>query len=273
MENILEGYNIFNEKNYAMYTDKANGIIEYGFRNESSVNEKPKDDDKNSNSVKDGVDFTSELDRGRKPTTIADGMSETNSESVQKITMKNMAILNYADNREIDFSKLFEKNIVLTRKNDNILLYHTHTSETYSQSDGYHFDYTGTYRTTDPKYNMINIGDVLEKSLTSANFNVVHDTTPHDYGTYENAYTKSKVTLQNNLEKHKSFGMVIDVHRDAYADLTKKVSTQINGKEVAQLMFVMGIGAKGYENPYWEDNLATALQIQKLANDMYPRII
>ena len=35
-------------------------------------------------------------------------------------------------------------------------------------------------------------------------------------------------------------------------------------------MVVVGNGTKGYENPYWETNLAIAMQIVKKGEEMYP---
>ena len=63
-------------------------------------------------------------------------------------------------------------------------------------------------------------------------------------------------------------GIIIDVHRDAMADLTYRPVANINGVQVSQLMFVVGIGTG--ENKYWEDNLRLALKLQQIANKIYP---
>ena len=197
-------------------------------------------------------------------------LSITNTELVQKINVYGMNISNYSSKRNIDILSLFEKNIVLTKKSDPILIYSTHTSESYTNSSRYKFDYSSTYRTRDAKYNMLSVGNVLTQALTENNMNVVFDTTPHDYGSYEIAYTNSRKTVENALKNNERIGLAIDVHRDALGDLTKGLTVDINGKKVAQLMFVMGVGTKSYENEYWEDNLALALQLQKLGEEMYP---
>lgn len=192
------------------------------------------------------------------------------TEQVQKINVYGMAISNYSSKRDIDILSLFEKNIVLTKKSDPILIYSTHTSESYTNSDRYKFDYSSTYRTRDAKYNMLSVGNVLADALKENSMNVIFDTTPHDYGSYEIAYTNSRKTVQNAIANNERIGLAIDVHRDALGDLTKGLTVDINGKKVAQLMFVMGVGTASYENQYWEDNLALALQIQKLGEEMYP---
>ncbi len=193
-----------------------------------------------------------------------------NTDTVQKVNVYGMTISNYSSKRDIDYISLFEKNIILTKKSDPILIYSTHTSESYTNSDRYKFDYSSTYRTRDAKYNMLSVGSILTQALCEKNMNVIFDTTPHDYGSYEIAYTNSRKTIQNQLGKNERIGLAIDVHRDALGDLTNGPTVEINGQKVAKLMFVMGVGTDSYSNEYWEDNLALALQLQKLGEEMYP---
>lgn len=197
-------------------------------------------------------------------------LSIKDTNSVQKINIYGMTISNYSSKRNIDFLALFEKNITLTKKSDPVLIYSTHTSESYTNSERYKFDYTSTYRTRDAKFNMLSVGKILSQTLKEKNMNVIFDTTPHDYGSYEIAYTNSRKTIQSQLEKAERIGLSIDVHRDALGDLTIGPTVEINGQKVAKLMFVMGVGTDSYANPYWQDNLALALQLQKLGEEMYP---
>ncbi len=193
-----------------------------------------------------------------------------NSNSIQRVTIDTMKVLNYSSKRNLDFKALSDSNIILTKASDKILLYNTHTSESYTNSENYQFDYTGTMRTTDANYNMLSIASEFASNLNSKGFNVVHDTTPHDYGTYSNSYARSKITVQNALSKMGGAGISIDVHRDAVADLSYGPSINIKGIQVAQLMFVMGVGSDTTDNPYYEDNLKLALKIQQLADKVYP---
>ncbi len=199
-----------------------------------------------------------------------ENLSIKETDQVQKVSIYGMTISNYSSKRDIDFSGLFKKNITLTKKSDPVLIYSTHTSESYTNSENYKFDYSSTYRTRDAKYNMLSVGNVLQLALKQDNFNVIFETTPHDYGSYEIAYTNSRKTVQNAISNNQRIGLSIDVHRDALGDLTQGVTTEINGQKVARLMFVMGVGTNSYTNEYWEDNLALALQIQKLGEEMYP---
>ena len=192
------------------------------------------------------------------------------TDQVQKINIYGMNISNYSSKRNIDISGLFKKNIVLTKKSDPILIYSTHTSESYTNSENYKFEYSSTYRTRDAKYNMLSVGKVLADALKQNNMQVIFDTTPHDYGNYEIAYTNSRKTIQNAIQNNQRIGLAIDVHRDALGDLTNGPTVEINGQKVAKLMLVMGVGTNNYSNEFWEDNLALALQIQKLGEEMYP---
>ncbi len=188
----------------------------------------------------------------------------------QKVKMYGFTITNYADKTDIDYDAIMKKEVSLSRNKDKVLLYCTHTSESYVNSPGYEFSYSGTMRTRDAKYNMLSVAGVLRDTLVSKNFNVILDTTPHDYTSYDNAYTNSRKTINNQLKSNGKFGLIIDVHRDAYGSLYNGPTVEINGKEVALIMVVVGIGAEGYENPYWETNLAIALKIVKLGEEMYP---
>ena len=188
----------------------------------------------------------------------------------QKAKLYGITITNYATKTDIDYEGLMNKEINLSKVRDKVLLYCTHTSESFVNSNGYKFNYTGTMRTKDAKYNMLSVASVLKEKLQEKNFNVTFDTTPHDYTSYDNAYTNSRATIKNNLNKNGKFGLMIDVHRDAYGGLNNGPIVEINGKRVALIMIVVGIGTKGYENPYWETNLAIAMQIMKKGEEMYP---
>ena len=188
--------------------------------------------------------------------------------TLQKVTVDGIAILNYSSNRNIDFEAIMQKDINLTKKSDKILLYNTHTSESYTNSENYQFEYSSVMRSLDARYNMLGIAKELNENLTKKGFLSIQDTTPHDYGAYTGAYTKSRATVTNALQNIGGAGIIIDVHRDAMADLTYRPVANVNGVQVSQLMFVVGIGTG--ENEYWEENLRLALKLQQIANKIYP---
>lgn len=193
-----------------------------------------------------------------------------NSENIQRINLNKMKILNYSSKRDIDFKSLAVSNITLTKKSDKILLYNTHTSESYANSDKYKFEYSGARRSQDATYNMLSVAKKFKENLDSKGFEVVHDTTPHDYGTYTSSYARSRITVKNALATMGHAGISIDVHRDATNDLDYRPTVKIKGVEVAQCMLVMGVGTDVTNNPYYEDNLKLAFKIQQLADEVYP---
>ena len=193
-----------------------------------------------------------------------------NSENIQRINLNKMKILNYSSKRELDFKTLATFNITLTKKSDNILLYNTHTSESYANSENYKFEYSGARRTLDANYNMLSVAKKFKENLDSKGFEVIHDTTPHDYGTYTSSYARSRITVKSALATMGNAGIIIDVHRDATSDLDYRPVVNINGVQVAQCMLVMGVGSDVTNNPYAEDNLKLAFKIQQIADEVYP---
>lgn len=193
-----------------------------------------------------------------------------NSETatLQNIYVNGVSVLNYSSNRNINFGDIMSKNINLTKKSDKILLYNTHTSESYTNSENYKFEYSSVMRSLDARYNMLSIAKELNENLLKKGFLSVQDTTPHDYGAYTGAYLKSRQTVTNALSQMGGTGIIIDVHRDAMEDLTFRPIANINGIQVSQIMFVIGIGTG--ENEYWEENLRLALKIQEIGNKIYP---
>ena len=153
---------------------------------------------------------------------------------------------------------------------NNILIFHTHTCESYSQSDNYKYEPTGNYRTTDLNYSVARVGDELSNYLTGFGFNVKHNKTYHDYPAYTGSYSRSFKTVQNLLNDFNS-DIIIDLHRDAigskedYAPLVK-----IGEDYCAQIMFVMGTNGGGLNHPNWESNLKFAVKVQQKANEMFP---
>lgn len=123
--------------------------------------------------------------------------------------------------------------------NRNVVIFHTHTCESYTSSELYPYEPTGNFRTTDKNYSVVRVGDELTKYLTQYQFNVNHDSTYHDYPAYTGSYTRSLNTVQNILNTTKS-DIVIDLHRDAIGSKSDYAPTVKIGEDyVAQLMFVV----------------------------------
>lgn len=128
----------------------------------------------------------------------------------------------------------------ITVDNKNVIIYHTHTCESYTPSDENPYDMEGNYRTTDLNYSVAKVGDELEKYLTSYGFSVTHDKTYHDYPAYTGSYGRSLSTVSNILQKSDKADILIDLHRDAMGDDSYAPKVKIGDEYAAQIMFVIG---------------------------------
>ena len=158
----------------------------------------------------------------------------------------------------------------ITIENKNIILFHTHSCESYTSSEKYPYTPTGNYRTTDLNYTVTRVGTELETYLKGYNYNVVHNTDYHDYPSYNGSYTRSLKTVENILQTTPS-DIIIDVHRDAIGSRSDYAPTvKIGDEEAAQLMFVIGTDDGGLWHPNWNQNLKFAIKVQQKAEEMYP---
>lgn len=156
-----------------------------------------------------------------------------------------------------------------------ILIVHTHATESYEPFDSTVFDTRNSWRNTDNQVNMTAVGDVLQKKLQDAGIGVIHDKTQHDYPSYNGAYERSAATIRKYLEKYPSIKIVLDVHRDAILradDVTVKPVIEINGKKAAQLMIITGCEDGTMNVPNWRENLRFAGAFQNTIEEKYPQL-
>ena len=154
--------------------------------------------------------------------------------------------------------------------NKNVVIFHTHSCESYTSSEKYQYTQTGNYRTIDKNYTVIRVGTELENYLKQYNINVIHDTSYHDYPSYTGSYTRSLQTVENIL-KTTSSDIIIDLHRDAVGSRPDYAPTvKIGDDYAAQIMFVIGTNEGGLWHPNWQQNLKFAVKIQEKAEEMYP---
>ena len=155
--------------------------------------------------------------------------------------------------------------------NHDILIFHTHTCESYTQSEEYDYQMTGNYRTTDLNYSVVRVGDELESQLEAYGYNVIHDKTYHDYPSYTGSYSRSLATVENVLSQNQGIQAIFDIHRDAVGNGDDYGPTvKIGDDTVAQLMFVLGTDASGLLHPNWRQNFKFAANLQEKGNQMYP---
>ena len=155
--------------------------------------------------------------------------------------------------------------------NKNIVIFHTHSCESYTPSEKYQYTQTGTYRTTDLNFTVARVGTELENMLKQYNLNVIHNTNYHDYPSYNGSYTRSLATVENILKTNPS-DIIIDLHRDAIGSRSDYAPTVKIGDtdEAAQIMFVIGTNEGGLWHPNWNQNLKFAVKVQEKAEEMYP---
>lgn len=175
-----------------------------------------------------------------------------------------------ATDRELNGKVLLNMNLKL-KKSDKpqILIYHTHGSETYRGS-----------RKGKKSDTVIGVGDVLTRKLQQKNIKVVHDRNIYDVknGKEERskAYNYAAAAIERHLKKYPSIQVVIDLHRDGVSEQTRLVTRQ-KGKRMAQIMFFNGMSRtatngniKYLKNSNKQENLAFSLQLQAQAVKKYP---
>lgn len=190
----------------------------------------------------------------------------------KKILIKNET------NYTVDVSQMLSSPLPFTlgKKEPEILILHTHATESYTPEGDDCYDNTKSDRTQDTSLNVVKIGECMAEIFRENGIETLHDTTLHDYPNYNGSYANSLKTGEKYLEQYPSIKMIIDVHRDAivYNDGTKaKVVTEINNKKAAQLMFVIGTDAGGLEHAYWKKNLLLSVKLQNAIEEKFPGLM
>ena len=171
-----------------------------------------------------------------------------------------------------DFGVLLTAPVELTLHDGQprVLILHSHTTESFEQTAD-RYEETSAYRTLEPGHNMIALGELVAEILESAGIGVIHDTTLHDYPSYNGAYSHAAASTKAYLEKYPTIELILDLHRDAADTPTGQMATRctIGGETAAQLMFVLGTD-KRLNHPDWEQNLSLALKLQVLLEKENP---
>ncbi len=146
-----------------------------------------------------------------------------------------------------------------------ILIYHTHSRETFADSvQG------------DPEQSIVGVGSFLTKLLEEEyGYSVLHHTAEYDT-VRDEAYAKSLPAIEQLLQENPSIQVVIDLHRDS-GNPGREMTVDIDGRKTARFMFFNGIsrsrrtGDIAYlANPNLKENLAFSFQMQAAAGEYYP---
>lgn len=157
-----------------------------------------------------------------------------------------------------------------------VLIYHTHATESYEPFDREIYDTRNTWRDTDHNNNMIAVGNAMEEELKAAGIGVIHDKTLNDYPSYNGAYDRSAEIIKEYLEKYPTIKVILDVHRDAIErekGLIVKPVTEIEGKKAAQLMIIAPCDDGTMDIPNWKENFRFAVAIQDQVEADYPTLM
>ena len=154
----------------------------------------------------------------------------------------------------------------LTGEGPTVLIVHTHTTESYRETDG--------SRSLDESENMLSIGDEVARVLELGGIRVIHDRTVHDYPDYNSAYAAARTTIEGYLAEYPTIELVLDLHRDAAGEDSPPLTTSatVGGQTCAQLMMVVGTDAGGNDHPGWQENLSLALNLTALLEYENPGI-
>lgn len=192
------------------------------------------------------------------------------------ITYDNFCVKNYTD-FSLDIATELKRGLPFKIENNHqvqVLIFHTHTCESYLKSDTGYYPSDYYPRSTNNKENVTSVGDEIEKQLKKAGIGVIHDKTKHDYPSYNGGYDRSYQTIQKYMEKYKGIKVVLDIHRDAIGDDTTgkvKPTFKYKGEKASQIMIMTGYQYEGGGDfPFWRDNLDFAIKLQQTAETMYP---
>lgn len=232
---------------------------------DKSVENKENEDNKQANKTQEDTNQEIEEPLQKAETGLETQVQKTNVPEKYTSEYKGVKIRNETKYKLTE--EILTPNV--TVKKDNILIFHTHTCESYTPSEKYQYKQTGNYRTTDRKFSVVRVGRELDRQLQNYGYNVIHSETYHDYPSYTGSYENSYKTVTNLLQKNKNTDIVIDLHRDAISDYSYAPTVKIGEEYAAQLMFVIG-GNISKEHPNWQQNLKFAVKIQQKANEMYP---
>ncbi|SCX94960.1 stage II sporulation protein P [Alkaliphilus peptidifermentans] len=160
------------------------------------------------------------------------------------------------------------RSIKLEKGKPQILIYHTHGTESYRPAS------EGNYHTLRKEYSVITIGEIMKEELEKRGFEVIHDTTYHDYPSYNGSYGRSLSTAEAILKKYPSIKVVFDVHRDGYdhietnpnrENIIKNNQVDINGETVSKFQLVIGS-----ETPNRGEVTKFAQLIKAVSDTKYP---
>jgi stage II sporulation protein P len=159
--------------------------------------------------------------------------------ALQKAWLRNYTDFSAENIQDILATKM-KMRLEYTRE-PQVLIVHTHATESYNPTDAEVYDKRYNWRSTDNNNNVVAVGAVLADTLRAQGIGVIQDTTQHVYPSYDGSYERSYQTVKKYLDAYPSIKVVFDVHRDAIerdGGVVVKPTTRVDGKKAAQLMII-----------------------------------
>lgn len=191
------------------------------------------------------------------------------------IWYKSAAFSNTSGTSNAEILKILKQapTINLKENEPQVLIFHTHATESYEMQDLGYYEKGSAARTIDERYNMIRVGEEIVKELKNANIGVIHDKGLYDHPSYNGAYNRSAEKVKEYLKKYPSITVVLDIHRDAIEQsggVRVKPTAEINGKKAAQVMIIAGVDDGTMDFPNWRENMKFASALQTSMENKYP---
>ncbi len=173
---------------------------------------------------------------------------------------------------DADFSPAELLSMPDEQRGGTVLILHTHGSESYAPSAKYDYKPEEDIRTEDTDFNVVRVGDEIERALTEKGVSVIHDKTLCDQPSYNASYSKSMAIAKKYLNENPDIKIILDVHRDSIEDEDGQAVKVLARNGVAKLMFVVGTDKSGLSHPLWRQNLAFALKLQRSISQSEPEL-
>ncbi len=171
-------------------------------------------------------------------------------------------------------SRLRPEFVIKLNSEPQVLIMHTHTTESFEPFERDYYDNSFSYRTTDESMNVVAIGERMKNEIEKYGISVLHDKTIHDYPSYNGSYDRSAETVKAILKENPGIKVVLDIHRDAIeseGDLIAPV-IEVEGKKSAQIMIVSGCDDGSMDMPHYLQNFRLASLFQQQIEEDTPGI-
>ena len=152
-----------------------------------------------------------------------------------------------------------------TSSGPTVLILHTHATESFERFDTTVYDTRNYWRSRDNNSNVVSVGAVLAQTLENRGIHVIHNTTHHDFPSFNGSYARAAETITSYLERYPSIRIVLDIHRDAIErdnNVIVKPVANVHGMQAAQIMIISAADNGHLGIPNYPQNLRFAAHFQ-----------